>query len=266
MPRMPIVKKFESVADFKQRILARKHKEKCIFWGIMAGVGSIVCFFFLFYFSANTPAGNQRKIAALVVQLENAKTEQEVERIAAEIDRLEKASKAEQAVNKVEIKKPFSVYQGGNRFDVVITDVALLVNDDPASRMYNSNKGYVELVASYKYKNLGPREGSLSIGSLGIKTDKGHIYEKGAEMRDKRMGENYGIEVVKESGIEKTGKGGFFIWMPENVKPAELGFSAGDSWSLIKLPKSLPTWSRYYPRMPAGFCNLSDYEMRIVKQ
>jgi hypothetical protein len=263
---MPVAKRFESVADFKQRRLARKQKEKYIFWGIIAGIGSIVFLSSIFYFSANTPAGNQRKIAALVVQLENAKTEQEVERIAAEIDRLEKAAKSAPSRITVEIKKPFRVYQGSNMFDVVIEDVVFLVKDDPANRIYDLNKGYVKFVIGYSYKNLGPEEGSLRLSSVAIKTDKGHIYKGGGEIERGMTVENYGIEVVYEAGIEKTGKGGFFLWVPEGIKPVELGFSVGDSAALIKLPKSLPTWSKYYPVVPDGFCDLNLYKMRIIKQ
>lgn len=241
LPRMPIVKKFESVADFRQRILARKHKEKCIFWGILVGLGGVICLFFFICMSrgsiSSNPENTQNKIAVLEAQRDKTESPSEYDRLTAEINRLkEKGSLSSQIC----FNKSFIVSTKNSKFEVTFTDIGIDPYDTPSTiKKYKIN-------LYFTYKNLGPREGDIYFAKMShdcgrntyltpgeLKTEKGHIFgtwQYSGDPYDKRN------DVIAAYEVEKTGKTFIFSFVPYGSVPAEISFG-GDTFGRLIIPK-----------------------------
>ena len=236
-PRIPVAKKLESVSEFKKRRLAQKQKEKYIFWGIMAGVGTIVFLFFIGYMSGNSAVDKQREIAVLADKLGKAKTLGEAEKIAAEIDRLEKSSKnsSSQAISEVYFKKPFSLTTESTKFKVVFTGISFYdqANDySPgqwAAVRQSAPKDKVQLKLDFTVKNLGPRDSWSPRFGGELKTEKGNMY---GGRYSPGNGEGEMVE------IDKAIEGYVFFWIPRDCTPVEIQLMGGIN-AIIKIPKSL---------------------------
>lgn len=240
LPRIPPVRRSvaktqqtEGVASsYKARRAARKKKERIIFWSVLFAIGIM----------ALVISG----IGSSALQTAGVSTPQ------------------------VKIGQPFTTYSGGNKYEVSVKDVVLLVNHD--KRSGNPSKDD-KLLVSYSFKNLGPRKGSITLNNGAVTTDKGHIYEINSRPANANQ---LGVDFKFTNGeIGETGVSAFYISIPKGSKLTELTFTTGDTSyeegkkHLVKLPQKLPVWWEYHPNPPDSpegvMFNLNVYNVEIIK-
>lgn len=237
--RIPVAERLDGADNIKKRKLTRTQKERYVIWGINAGVIGIVIAAFVGYMIWNAlPSAAQRsqnKIAALTAKLEKTDNPREFDKLAAQIDELEKTAKEKQPVVKIEINKPLKLNVRGTNFKVVFDSVWFFKDE-----IYGRGDK-VNFVVSYSYKNLGPREGSVRISGGELKTTKGHIYGiRTADADRASMPELFGVAAKDASGIEETGRGIMFCHLPSTSEvPVEFNV-CGDVVSAIKMPDKIP--------------------------
>lgn len=234
--KLLVAKRLDSAFDFKERRLAQRKKQKRIFWGVIAGIGSIILMSLLFYLEASSLGNDPGKLALLTAQLEKAKTPQEAEKIAAQIERLEENSKKTPVIQKIELNKPFKLSASGTNFKMNFDSVWFY---DTKGSPFGEDRN-VKFVVCYSYKNLGPRQGSPNIYGGELRTVKNHIYGlrniEGNQGYDDAI---FGLAVTPASEIESSGKGLLYCWLPRNTEfPTDFDIR-GDVNGTIKLPKKI---------------------------
>lgn len=243
---IPVAQSFNKADFFKRQKLARKKKEQFVFWGIIAGIGGVLGLVFITYIAigfAGSPKNNERKIAALAAKLERTSNPYEQDRIANQIDALEKEAKENPPIIDIQLNKPFRLPTQTTKFEVNFDSVWIY-------KQYNrlGNQTNIMFVASYSYKNLGPRVGSPDIRGGELRTTLGHIYSMRRE--EGYQVETFGMVTKAENEIGKTGRGLVYCYLP-NASEFPIDFDiCGNINATIKLPQSIAFKKNYWYQPP----------------